>query len=277
MPKLRFAPSPNGRLHLGHAYSALLNASIAERMGGHFLLRIEDIDHTRCTPALTEHCLADLAWLGLAWETPVRMQSEHYDTYAASLATLKAQGLLYPCFCTRAEVAAASTATDPDGAPLYPGTCRHLREGDVNARLTTPHSWRIDMEKALRFAGDQWRYPRFDPATGSTNEHIAQPARWGDAILARKDIGTSYHIAVVTDDALQGITHIVRGADLEAATDLHILLQHLLGLPTPHYYHHALLTDEGGDKLAKRKHSTALADLRAQGATPEQLRAPLGF
>lgn len=277
MRKLRFAPSPNGRLHLGHAYSALLNARIAERMGGNFLLRIEDIDHTRCTPALTEHCLTDLAWLGLTWENPVRIQSDHYANYAASLATLKAQGLLYPCFCTRAEVATASTATDPDGAPLYPGTCRHLDDDAVNARLATPHSWRIDMEKSLSATGSKWCYPRFDPTSGSTDEHIAHPARWGDAILARKDIGTSYHIAVVTDDALQGITHIVRGADLEAATDLHVLLQHLLGLPMPHYHHHALLTDEDGDKLAKRKHSTSLADLRAQGATPEQLRAQLGF
>lgn len=268
----RFAPSPNGRLHLGHALSAWLNATLAERLGGRFLLRIEDIDSTRCTPALAQYCYDDLAWLGLTWEMPVRVQSEHLSDYHAKLAELRTKGLLYPCFCSRSEIEAASTARDPDGAPLYPGTCRGLKNPD----LSKPHSWRLDMHQALTASPSPHAYTRFN--TDMAEEMVqAQPSRWGDAVLARKDIGISYHIAVVTDDALQGITHVVRGQDLEAATDLHVLLQALLGLPTPHYHHHALLRAPEGEKLSKSKGSETLADLRTAGATPESMRALFSY
>ncbi len=269
-PVLRFAPSPNGRLHLGHAYSAVLNANWARTLGGRFLLRLEDIDRERCTPALAQHCLDDLAWLGLTWETPVRVQSEHLGDYAAKLDELRAAGLIYPCFCSRTEIEAASTQRDPDGAPIYPGTCRALKNHD----LSKPHSWRLDMQRALAAAPGPHHYTSFDLVNEETV--AADPARWGDVVLARKDIGTSYHIAVVTDDALQNITHILRGQDLEAATDLHVLLQRLLRLPTPKYHHHALLRAPEGDKLSKSKGSETLNDLRANGATPESIRALVG-
>jgi glutamyl-Q tRNA(Asp) synthetase len=269
-PVFRFAPSPNGRLHLGHAYSAVLNAQWAARLGGRFLLRLEDIDFTRCTAPLAQHCMDDLAWLGLTWETPVRVQSRHMGDYRSALDRLRALGLLYPCFCSRSTIEAASAARDPDGAPLYPGTCR----GRQNPDLGQPHSWRLDMARALRAAPGPHGYIRVD---SEMNEQpvSADPARWGDAVLARKDIGVSYHIAVVTDDALQGVSHVLRGQDLEAATDLHVLLQTLLGLPTPHYHHHALLHAAKGEKLAKSKGSESLADLRAAGVTPAKIRAIL--
>lgn len=267
-PVFRFAPSPNGRLHLGHAYSAILNAEWAGRLGGRFLLRLEDIDTTRCTAILARHCLDDLAWLGLTWETPVRVQSEHMGDYRAALDTLRGQGLLYPCFCSRSQIESASLARDPDGAPIYPGTCRGLPNPD----LIQPHSWRLDMERALGHAPGPHHFTRID--TAMNEQAVAtDPSRWGDAVLARKDIGVSYHLAVVTDDALQGITHVVRGNDLAAATDLHVLLQKLLGLPTPHYHHHALLRAAEGDKLAKSKESESLDDLRRAGLSPADIRA----
>jgi len=276
----RFAPSPNGRLHLGHAYSALLNAKLAARLHGRFLLRLEDIDSTRCTTALAQHCLDDLAWLGLTWETPVRAQSEHGEDYAAALAALKKRGLVYPCFCTRREVAEASTQCDPDGAPLYPGTCKRLSAGEVAQRLAanTPHSWRLDMDKALVAAPGPHYYLRFAPDSMQEESVTANPTRWGDAVLARKDIAlpTSYHLSVVVDDALQSITHVVRGADLEAATDLHVLLQTLLGLKTPLYHHHALI-EKNGDKLAKSKGGESLEDLRARGVTAREVREMVGM
>lgn len=270
-PTFRFAPSPNGRLHLGHAYSALLNVSYAKAMGGRLLLRLEDIDTTRCTAALAQHCLADLAWLEVPLEMPVRVQSEHVGDYHAKLEQLRAQGLLYPCFCSRAAMKARSIARDPDGAPLYPGICRGLHDPD----LSKPHSWRLDMTRALAAVSGPHCYTRFDLQTQQSV--TASPARWGDAILARKDIGVSYHIAVVTDDALQKVTHIVRGQDLEAATDLHVLLQALLKLPTPKYHHHALLRGTEGDKLSKSKGSESLDDLRAAGATPADIRRMLSL
>ena len=267
----RFAPSPNGRLHLGHAYSAWLNEQAAMATGGRFLLRLEDIDATRCTEALVQHCINDLSWLGLAWEQPVRVQSEHLGDYHAALADLRARGLLYPCFCSRSEIESSSTARDPDGAPLYPGTCKGLTAPD----LARPHSWRLDMAAALAAAPGQHHYTRFALPGMKEDRITADPARWGDAVLGRKDIGVSYHIAVVVDDALQGVTHIIRGQDLEAATDLHVLLQALLGLPTPRYHHHALLRAPEGDKLSKSKGSETLDDLRASGATPASIRALL--
>lgn len=279
-PVLRFAPSPNGRLHLGHAYSALLNAKLAATMGGRFLVRIEDIDITRCTQAFTEACLYDLAWLGLTWEQPVRMQSQHENDYTAALGQLQNRGLLYPCFCTRSEVATVSTGHDPDGAPLYPGTCRHLPVDEVTGRIGEgiPHCWRLDMKKAIAaFAPELLYYPRFIPFIDKTEQVATQPQRWGDVILARKEIQTSYHLSVVVDDALQGVTHIVRGQDLELATCVHRLLQALLGLSVPAYHHHPLLKTGTGDKLSKSKGHEALQDLRERGVSATEIRQILGL
>ncbi len=278
-PVLRFAPSPNGRLHLGHAYSALLNAEFASRLGGRLLLRMEDIDITRCRPEFEAAMIADLAWLGLAFEPDIRRQSEHFDAYRAAAGWLAAMGLLYPCFCTRKQIAqavrereeatGAPSPRDPDGAPLYPQTCR-----GVAAPPDTPHALRVDMKKALAQAGRDLSYIRVD-LDGREERVAADPARWGDAVILRKEIPTSYHLAVVHDDALQGVTHVVRGADLEAATDLHVLLQRLLGYDTPRYHHHGLIRDETGEKLAKRRVSTPLGELRAEGVTAAEVRGVL--
>jgi glutamyl-Q tRNA(Asp) synthetase len=277
-PVLRFAPSPNGRLHLGHAYSALLNARLAARLQGRFLLRIEDIDTTRCKPEFTQACLQDLSWLGLKWEEPVRIQSSHWNDYTHALNALKEKNLIYPCFCSRKDIAETSHRKDPDGAPLYPGTCARRTSSEAMARIAAgeQHAWRLRMSEALTQAPAPYTYTRF-LLPGMAQETVAaDPARWGDVILARKETPTSYHLSVVVDDALQGITHVARGADLEAATDLHILLQRLLGLPTPLYHHHALITTETGDKLAKSKGSETLADLRARGVTRAQAIAMMG-
>ncbi|AWM88450.1 tRNA glutamyl-Q(34) synthetase GluQRS [Microvirga sp. 17 mud 1-3] len=283
VPVFRFAPSPNGRLHLGHARSALLNADFAARFSGRLLLRIEDIDLARCRPAYVAGILEDLTWLGLRWEEPVRRQSEHFDLYRAAAATLKAEGLLYPCFCSRKALAEAVARReeetcapwprDPDGAPAYPGTCKGLDAAEAERRIAAgePHALRIDMEAALKRAGGALFYERFD-RDGNAERVEAQPARWGDAVIVRKDIPTSYHLSVVVDDALQEVSHVVRGKDLEAATDLHVLLQRLLGLPTPLYHHHDLILDPMGDKLAKSRGSGALADLRARGVSAEAVR-----
>ena len=281
-PILRFAPSPNGRLHLGHAYSALLNARLARRMGGLCRLRIEDIDPLRSKPDLIDAIVADLAWLGLTYPEPVRRQSRHMESYRATLQRLIDRGLAYPCFCSRGQIRAraaamADTAHDPDDAPLYPGTCRGLDPPIRVERLARgePHTWRLDMPAALRCAGDALGYETFDAA--DTRWIAADPSRWGDAVIARRDVPTSYHLSVVHDDAAEGITHVVRGRDLEAAADLHVLLQCLLALPTPRYHHHALILDPDGEKLAKSRGSQSLADLRQAGVTPEELRARLGF
>jgi len=287
-PVFRFAPSPNGRLHLGHAYSALLNAGSAQRFDGRLLLRIEDIDTTRCRPEFEQGIHEDLAWLGLRWEEPVRRQSEHFDDYRAAFRTLQGRGVVYPCFCSRKEIAEAVARReaeagqpwrrDPDGAPLYPGTCRGLSAGDIEERIAAgePHAWRLDMEALREFLPGPHGYCRFD-RDGHEERVAANPWRWGDAVIVRKDTPASYHLSVVVDDALQGITHVVRGQDLEAATDLHVLLQVLLGLPTPLYYHHGLLLDPVGDKLAKSRQSQSLAELRAAGVTPRDIRQRLGF
>jgi glutamyl-Q tRNA(Asp) synthetase len=284
----RFAPSPNGRLHLGHALSALINRRQADEMGGKLLLRIEDIDVTRCRPEYEQAIHDDLAWLGLRFDGAVRRQSEHFADYAAALGRLQARGLVYPCFCSRQQVrraiAAREAATmqpwpfDPDGAPLYPGTCRALAGPDAGARIAAgePHVLRLDMTRALSLLPAPPRYTVFD-AQGSESSASADPARWGDVVLARKETPTSYHLSVVVDDALQGVTHVVRGRDLEAATDIHVVLQALLGLPTPRYHFHPLLLDETGQKLAKSRMSESLADLRARGVTAGEVRARLGF
>ncbi len=287
-PVFRFAPSPNGRLHLGHALSALSNEALARRFGGRLLLRIEDIDLTRCRPEFVDGILADLDWLGICFEGSVRRQSGHFDDYGQALASLQARGLVYPCFCSRQEIRAAVAAreaengkswpVDPDGAPLYPGLCKGLDKAEAEHRIVAgePHVLRLDMARALAQAGDGLGYALFDEEGGRRFVPV-QPARWGDVVLARKDVPTSYHLAVVTDDALQGVSHVVRGRDLEAATDIHVVLQRLLGLPAPLYHFHALLIDADGRKLAKSRASESLAELRAQGVSAAVIRQRLGF
>lgn len=292
-PVLRFAPSPNGRLHLGHGYSALLNAALASAWGGRFLLRIEDIDIGRCRPQYEQAIYDDLAWLGLDWERPVRRQSEHFGFYREALKRLDEAGLVYPCFCSRQEIAAAvrvreaetgeTSPRDPDGTAHYSGTCRSLPRETADARMDSgaPHAWRLDNRAALAMARSAAApadlvYVRFD-LDGAEERVVADPGRWGDAVIARKDVPTSYHLSVVLDDAEQGVTHVVRGRDLEPATDLHVLLQRALGLPTPRYHHHALIVDERGAKLSKSLVCESLADLCRRGVSAAEIRRRLGF
>jgi glutamyl-Q tRNA(Asp) synthetase len=279
-PVFRFAPSPNGRLHLGHAFSALLNEKMARDKGGRFLLRIEDIDTIRCTPDLTNLMLADLAWLGLEWEKPVLRQSEHLDDYRAAQQVLRDREFLYPCFCSRQDIArtiGAAASRDPEGQPLYPGTCRHMaeKERDLRQARGDPAAWRIDMKQAL--ATLQAPLTFSEESSGAAVSEAAHPEAWGDVVLARKDIGTSYHIAVVIDDARQGVTHVVRGRDLFYATAIHRLLQHLLALPVPRYFHHELINDETGRKLSKSLGSRSLHDLREQGTAAADVRKALAL
>lgn len=269
----RFAPSPTGRLHLGHAYSAILAHDLAAARGGRFLLRIEDIDGTRSRPEHVEAILADLAWLGLEWEGPV-FQSERLPLYADALGRLG--DLVYPCFCTRAEIAASLSA--PHGpAPVYPGTCRRLSPAERAARMGEPHCWRLDMAAATARAGSlTW--------SDHGEAIVAEPMRQGDVVLARKDAPASYHLAVTADDAAQGVTDVVRGVDLFEATHVHRLLQALLDLPVPAYRHHPLLLGTDGERLAKRHGAPTLASLREAGedgpALADMLRSgvlPSGF
>jgi len=263
----RFAPSPTGRLHLGHAWSALQAHDLASALGGHFLLRIEDIDAGRARGEFVSAIIEDLLWLGLSWEGEIVFQSERTALYALALEDLKRQGLAYPCFCTRRDIAiSASAPHGPDG-PLYPGTCRHIAPEERDRRVARePHCWRLDMAAAVVRTGPlQW-----------ANDGIAipaDPAIQGDVVLARKDSPVSYHLAVVVDDAAQGISHVVRGTDLFAATHVHRLLQHLLGLASPVYRHHALLSDATGRRLAKRTGAPSLAALREAGMDPGELVA----
>jgi glutamyl-Q tRNA(Asp) synthetase len=286
-PVFRFAPSPNGYLHLGHALSALLNAEMARATSGRLLLRIEDIDATRCRPEYEVAIYEDLAWLGLTWEMPVRRQSEHFDDYRAALAKLDGLGLLYPSFESRAEIAQlvleratwGSWPRDPDGAPLYPGAAREMPPDERTRRLASgePYALRLDMAAALASAGAlTWRETGEGPA-GETGVIAAEPAAWGDVILARKDTPTSYHLAVVVDDAAQGITDVVRGRDLFHATSVHRLLQALLRLPQPRYHHHRLLLDADSRKLSKSNAATALRELRQRGLTPAGVRRLAGL
>ncbi len=280
-PVLRFAPSPNGELHLGHALSALTGYDIARRLGGRFLVRIEDIDLGRCRPEYIDGIFRDLEWLGVAWDGPVWRQSERFGAYEAAARKLAAAGLLYPCFASRSEIqlAAHPGALDPDGAALYSGLHRHLSPAEIARRTAAgdAHAMRLHMEAALRNVADApLTYVALD-ATLKPTRKIADPSRWGDAVLQRKDVPTSYHLAVVVDDAAQGITHVVRGLDLLAATDLHALLQALLGLPTPIYHHHRLITDTAGRKLAKSLGDTSLAQLRDGGLQPDRLRQLIGL
>ena len=286
MPTFRFAPSPNGYLHLGHALSALLNADMAKRAGGRLLLRIEDIDPTRCRPEYEQAIYEDLSWLGIDYEQPVRRQSEHFDEYRAALDRLEREGLVYPAFESRADIARLVTAReaesgtrwpeDPDGAPLYPGEARAISPDErARRRLSDPFALRLDMARALDRIGRPLTWE--ETGTGSSVKVEARPERWGDVILGRKETPASYHLSVVLDDALQGITHIVRGQDLYESTSVHRLLQELLGLPDPTYHHHRLVLDAGGKKLAKRDPSTTLSDLRAAGWTASDVRRSVGL
>jgi glutamyl-Q tRNA(Asp) synthetase len=286
-PVFRFAPSPNGFLHLGHAYSALLNSDRARETGGRLLLRIEDIDATRCRPEYETAIYEDLAWLGIAWETPVRRQSDHLDAYRTALDRLSALGLVYPAFESRAEIARLGTAReadgpwprDPDGVPLYPGAARSLSADERDRLIDTgaPYALRLDMAAACRRAvGLSWNELGEGP-DGERGVVPARPEAWGDVIVARKETPTSYHLSVVVDDALQDISEIVRGQDLFHATSVHRLLQVLLHLPEPVYRHHGLLRDERGRKLSKSTSSTGLRELRAGGATPAGIRRLVGL
>jgi len=274
-------------LHLGHALSALLNAEMARVKGGRLLLRIEDIDTTRCRPEYEAAIYEDLAWLGLQWEAPVRRQSEHYEDYRAALAKLDAMGLIFPSFETRAEIARLVAARetqgtwprDPDGAPRYPGHANIMSDSERKRRMDDgePYALRLDMRAALARAGRlSWVETGAGPA-GETGTIAADPAAWGDVILARKETPTSYHLAVVVDDAAQGIGEVVRGRDLFHSTGVHRLLQTLLGLPQPYYHHHRLILDADGNKLSKSTQSTGLRELRAGGASPSQIRRLAGL
>jgi glutamyl-Q tRNA(Asp) synthetase len=285
-PVFRFAPSPNGYLHLGHALSALINTEMARAADGRLLLRIEDIDRTRCRPEYETAIYADLAWLGLAWEAPVRRQSEHFAAYREALDRLMAMGLVYPSFESRAEIARLVAAReqagpwrrDPDGVPLYPGAAKELAVDERRRRMgAESYALRLDMAAALARAGElDWTETGSGPH-GETGRVPATAAQWGDVVLGRKDTATSYHLAVVIDDALQGVTDVVRGEDLFWATGVHRLLQHLLNLPTPTYHHHRLIRDADGRKLAKSTNATGLRELRAQGATPADIRKLVGL
>lgn len=278
-PILRFAPSPNGRLHLGHAYSALYTWNAAALLGGTALLRIEDIDAERSKPEFAAAIIEDLNWLGLDWPEPVMRQSDRLEHYAAAGNQLRDQGLLYPCFCSRSEIAARAGDTDPEGAPLYPGTCRHLGRDIQIERLERgdPVQFRLDVAKAMQRAG-MLTFTAVGPlVTDRPQVRYARPERWGDVVLQRKGTPTSYHLSVVVDDAAQGITHVTRGRDMEAGTDIHVLLQMLLGLPSPIYNFHKLILGDDGKKLAKSRGSESLADLRARGWTPEDVRRAVGL
>jgi glutamyl-Q tRNA(Asp) synthetase len=286
-PVFRFAPSPNGYLHLGHAYSALLNFDLARQTGGTLLLRIEDIDTARCRPEFEAAIVEDLEWLGIAWETPVRRQSEHLALYRDGVEKLSAQGLVYPSFESRAEIAKLVAQReakgpwprDPDGVPLYPGTAKSLSP-DQRARLLeadAPYALRLDMAAARAGAGYlSWTEQGEGPG-GETGPVTARPEAWGNVILARKETPTSYHLSVVIDDALQGVTDVVRGQDLFWSTSVHRLLQQLLELPQPVYRHHRLVLDAAGQKLSKSTDATGLRELRGRGATPADVRRLVGL
>jgi glutamyl-Q tRNA(Asp) synthetase len=281
-PVFRFAPSPNGYLHLGHAFSALLNFDRARALGGRVLLRMEDIDPTRCRPEFETAIFEDLAWLGIAWEEPVLRQSDSMPRYQAALQRLQAEGLVYPAFESRTENARLVAAReadgtpwprDPDGVPLYPGHAGDMPSAECTRRIAAgePYALRLDMAAALKRAGPL-AFVEGGDREGDATAVAATPAVWGDVVLGRKETPTSYHLSVVVDDAFQGVTRIVRGQDLAPATHVHRLLQALLGLPTPAYRHHRLILDDRGNKLAKSNGATALRTLREQGATPADIR-----
>lgn len=269
----RFAPSPTGRLHLGHAFAALFAHDAARAADGRFLLRIEDIDARRCRAEFVAGIFEDLAWLGLIWEEPVRRQSEHLADYAAALGQLQEMGVIYPCFCTRKDIAAeieraGAAPHGPEGA-LYPGLCRHLSDEERRKRLDSgaPYALRLDVDRARRLVPAPLFFE--DAAAGKV---AAQPELLGDVVLARKDAPTSYHLAVTVDDAIQGVALVTRGLDLFHATHIQRLLQALLGLPSPRYHHHPLLLDDAGRRFAKRDRAATLEALRRSGTTPQGVR-----
>ena len=274
----RFAPSPTGLLHLGHAYAALFAHAEAMRGGGRFLLRLEDIDTTRARPEYESAIYEDLAWLGLEWESPVRRQSDHFTDYRAALTQLDTLSLLYPCFCTRKdiqeEIARAGAAPHGPEGPIYPGTCRKLAREEIEERKSAGRDYalRLDLAKALDLAGRDLVWEDL-----TCGQFTADPSALGDVVLARKDTPTSYHLAVVVDDAAQKISLVTRGKDLLPATHLHRVLQELLGLEVPQWKHHRLITDEQGKRLAKRDNARALRSLRESGRTSQQVRSELGF
>ena len=282
----RFAPSPNGYLHLGHAYSALVNDDMA-RQNGRLLLRIEDIDAARCRPEYEAAIYEDLRWLGIAWQQDVRRQSEHFDDYQSAVNKLEAMGLLYPSFESRSEIAALVAERDrqghwprdPDGVPLYPGRARTMpkAERERRRRAGEPYALRLAMDAAVAQAGVlTWTETGSGPQ-GQSGTVAAAPQMWGDVVLARKETPTSYHLAVALDDALQGVTGVVRGQDLFWSTSIHRLLQVLLSLPEPAYHHHKLIVDAAGRKLSKSTLATSLRDLRASGTTPADVRRMVGL
>jgi glutamyl-Q tRNA(Asp) synthetase len=284
---LRFAPSPNGFLHLGHAYSALLNYDRARELSGRLLLRIEDIDTTRCRPEYEEAIYEDLRWLGMTWQQPVRRQSEHFADYATAIAELESQGLLYPSFESRGELNAlvaeldrqGGWPRDPDGVPIYPGRARKISAAERERRRAAgePFALRLAMDRAVARAGVlSWTETGAGPQ-GQTGLVTAAPQMWGDVVLARKEAPTSYHLSAVLDDALQGITDVMRGQDLFWSTSIHRLLQKLLGLPEPAYHHHKLILDADGQKLSKSTQATGLRELRAGGATALDIRRMVGL
>ena len=284
-PVFRFAPSPNGYLHLGHALSALRNFELARAAGGRFLLRIEDIDAARCRPDYEQAIYDDLAWLGITWEQPVRRQSAHFDEYGAALARLDAMGLVYPSFESRGEIARLVAARetlapwprDPDGAPVYPGDARALPPSERRRRMEAgdPYALRLDMAAAIARTGAlSWGETGAESEAGLV---AAAPQMWGDVVLARKETPTSYHLAVVVDDARQGVTHVVRGQDLFWSTSVHRVLQALLDLPAPSYHHHRLILDAEGKKLSKSTRATGLRALRESGATAADIRRMVGL
>lgn len=288
-PVFRFAPSPNGRLHLGHACSALINQRMARACGGRLLLRIEDIDVTRCTPEFETAIYSDLEWLGIEWETPVRRQSEHFDDYRDLLGRLIEQELVYPAFMSRGEVRAAIVEAeskgghwprDPDGAPLYPGLDRTLGARERRRRIDRgdPFAWRLDMAAALRRIAGPLAWAEYaDEGMQAATSIEARPQDWGDIVVARRDIPTSYHLSVVADDALQGVTHVVRGRDLYFATSVQRLLQQTFGFSAPAYFHHRLVTGPDGRKLSKSEGDTGIAELRERGVTPAEIKAMVGL
>ena len=288
-PTFRFAPSPNGELHLGHAYSALLNAEMAARTGGRLLLRIEDIDTERCTPEFEAGIYRDLEWLGIEWESPVRRQSEHFAEYTKLLDRLVEAELVYPAFMSRGEMRAhiaeaenngRTWPRDPDGVPLYPGLDKTLTSRERRRRMAAgdPFGWRLDMAAAIGALRTPPAWTEFaDADMNSTRTVDARPDLWGDVVLARRDVPTSYHLSVAADDALQGVTHVVRGLDLFAATGIHRLLQMLLGLSEPAYFHHRLILGPDGRKLSKSLRDTGIDALRSSGRTADDVKRMVGL
>ena len=288
-PVFRFAPSPNGELHLGHALSAVLNGEWAARTDGRFLLRIEDIDLERCTPEYEQGIYDDLAWMGIGWEKPPRRQSEHFAEYKTVLDLLIRDELVYPSFMSRSEIRAfiseAETPRkpwprDPDGVPLYPGADRELSSRERRRRVAsgTPYSWRLDVAAALGRVAGPLSWTEFVAEFSDVTQMIhAHPAQWGDVVLARRDVPTSYHLSVVVDDAAQGVSHVVRGRDLLLATSIQRLLQELLGYPAPAYFHHPLVEGPDGRKLSKSENDTGLKRLRGSGAKPADIRRMVGL